>query len=81
MFRFETVHPETGEPLEVEARYVRPRRGALDEFGLPMEPDEPEMVLISRVTPRCGEVLESEGVMDGLKAQAWCFLRRGGEVL
>ncbi|XHR29555.1 MAG: hypothetical protein ACFUZC_03155 [Chthoniobacteraceae bacterium] len=76
MFWFTTAHPLTGEPLEVEALYRRPRRGRRDEFGQPMEPDEPEAVIVAEVLDRKGQVVDYELIKCSLEADARRALSR-----
>ena len=52
--RFEARHPETGETIEVEAEYFPPRCGSRDCYGAPLEPDDPEEMLIRHVRTRAG---------------------------
>ena len=54
LFRFETRHPETGAVIEVEAEYLPPRRGSRDGYGAPLEPDDPEEIVIRHVRTRAG---------------------------
>ncbi len=77
MFWFTTAHPLTGEPLEVEALYVRLRRGGRDEFGRLKEPDEPEAVIVDRVLDRRGQVVDYEPIKCSLEGDAWRALSRG----
>jgi hypothetical protein len=75
MFWFTATHPETGEPLEVEAQYTRARRGQRNEFGLPLEPDEPETIVILKTRGREGHMVENEAVIKSVEAAAWRCLR------
>ena len=54
MFWFDATHPDTGEPLEVEAVRYRSRRGLRDCYGAPMEPDDEEELTICRVRDQFG---------------------------
>jgi hypothetical protein len=76
MFWFRTPHPLTGEPLEVEAVYVRPRRGRRDEFGLPLEPDEPEAIILAEIRDRDGQIIDSEIIEEKVEVAAWRYLER-----
>ena len=58
MFWFETIHPETGELIEIEAEYRAPRRGLRDRFGGPVEPDDDEELIVIGVWNRDGERVE-----------------------
>ena len=71
MFWFETVHPETGEPLEVEAVYYPQRRGLRDRFGAPVEPDDQETVGICEVRNRAGEQVRWDEFQDQLLEAGW----------
>lgn len=75
MFWFESVHPETGEALEVEAVYFRPRRGLRDEFGAPLEPDDVEAVVVAEVRNRAGEPVPFEAFRGAMEAEGWEFAR------
>jgi len=71
MFWFETVHPETGEALEVAAVYFPARRGLRDAYGAPLEPDDEEAVVVCEVFNRAGKPVEWRGLEDSLIVEAW----------
>ncbi len=53
--RFHAPHPETGEPLRVEAVYHPARRGLRDRYGAPLEPDDAAEIILCDVWNRAGE--------------------------
>ncbi|MEI6350058.1 MAG: hypothetical protein WCP06_03010 [Verrucomicrobiota bacterium] len=69
MFWFKTRHPESGEPIEVEAAYHGRRRGLRDRYGAPLEPDEEAELVVCRVWNRAGEEMEFSGVEEELVAE------------
>jgi len=75
MFWFETRHPETGEPLEVEAVYHAPWRGLRDCYGAPLEPDDAEAVRICEVRNRTGERVEFAAFKTALEEEGFAFAR------
>ena len=71
MFGFESVHPVTGEPIEVEAIWHPPRRGLRDRLGVPLEPDDAEEIVICRVWNSAGQSVEFTGFEAELIELAW----------
>ena len=57
MFWFEADHPETGEPVGVEAVRYGARQGLRDCFGAPLEADDAEEWAICRVCDGAGRPL------------------------
>lgn len=76
MFWFKAQHPETGEPLEVEAVYFRKKPGLKDLYGVPLEPDDPEMVVVYAARDASGKAVDFQAFRDTLEAAAWRFLDR-----
>jgi hypothetical protein len=74
LFRFESRHPETGEMIEVEAEYFAPRRGSRDLYGAPLEPDDPEEILIRHVRTRSGAPVPFGKFERELEDEAFFFL-------
>ncbi|MEI8233466.1 MAG: hypothetical protein WCH57_02135 [Verrucomicrobiota bacterium] len=71
MFWFRTVHPGTGEALEVAAVYFPRRRGARDASGAPLEPDDAEEVRVCEVRGVQREVVDFSAFQEALERQAW----------
>lgn len=65
-FRFDAVVPQTGEPVEAAARYCPARRGLRDRHGVPLEPDDPEELILLQVRNRAGEPVPFGGFEDDL---------------
>ena len=81
MFWFESAHPETGEALEVAAVYCAPWRGLRDEWGAPLEPDDPEAVYICEVMNRVGERVDFRAFQAALEEEGFAVAREKGELL
>jgi len=80
MFWFETVHPETGEALEVEAVYWKPWRGLREGYGAPLEPDDAETVVICEVRNREGESLDFADFEETLESDGLRLARSASSI-
>ena len=78
MFWFHTHHPDTGEPLEVEAAYSPARRGSRDRYGAPLEPDDAAELVIRHVWTRLGDPVDFEAFEDGLVVEGFRAVRASG---
>ena len=70
MFWFHTTHPETGQPIEVQVEYHRPKRGLRDRFGVPLEPDDGEEFVVCEVWNRAGEPIDCSAFQTRLIEEA-----------
>ncbi len=74
MFAFRTAHPQTGDPLCIEAVYHAPVRGLRDRYGAPIEPDDPEEIVICEAYDAAGERIDFTAIETPLALAARAFL-------